>query len=554
MIDLSKLSDDDFKALQAGNLSAMSDAGFGLVLKMQQASLSNHEKAQQQQAITREQTDPTKGMGAGGLIAAGAGKAVADLGQGMGQMVGLTDRADVDATRERDKPLMATGGGKGGYFVGSLATSVPGMMAPGANTVVGAGLIGGLQGLLQPVGSEDVSPAMDGYGLGDLAARLKNAGISGGVGAASTLGGNALSRIISPKPAEGVSILINAGVKMTPGQRLGGAWKRAEDGATSIPFAGDMIRSAQRRAVGDFDTVVANKALSHVNARLPADTFGNEAVKFTERTIGDAYESVLKQVQTVQKDSQFANELATLQGMVRTSPLPKEVKGQFDSVIKNQITGKFQGQNTMTAQTYKDAESELGRLASKYQADPSADKQLLGDALQEAQAALRTLLERSAGPGLAKDAKAANAAWAEFKRMQRASTFLGAEDGIFTPENYLNAVKALDRSKDKGAFARGDALGQELAQDAVRVLGRKVPDSGTPFRTMMAEPLKGVTSAILSAPLTAAYSKTGQNVLRALLTDKRPPGAKLLASELEMIAPYLGITSGSAALANLAGQ
>ena len=554
MIDLSKLSDDDFKALQAGNLSAMSDAGFGLVLKMQQASMSAPEKAQQQAAITREQTDPTKGVGAGGLIAAGAGKAVSDLGQGMGQIVGLTDRAEVDATRERDKPLMATGGGKVGYFSGSLATAVPGMMAPGANTIAGAGLIGGLQGLLQPVGSEDVSPLMDGYGLGEFSARLKNAGISGGVGGAATFGGNALARVISPQPAAGVSNLLNAGVRLTPGQRLGGAWKRAEDGATSIPFAGDLIRTAQRRALGDFDTVIADKALAHVNAKLPANTFGNDAVKFTEQTIGDAYESVLKQVQTVRGDSQFAQEIATLQGMVRTSPLPKEVKGQFDSVIRNQITGKFQGQNTMTAQTYKDAESELGRLASKYQADPSADKQLLGDALQEAQAALRTLLERSAGPGLAKDAKAANAAWAEFKRMQRASTFLGAEDGMFSPENYLNAVRALDKSKDKGKFARGDALGQDVAQDAVRVMGKKVNDSGTPFRTVMAEPIKGVTSAILTSPISLAYSPLGQNLLRALLTNKRPPGAKLLASELEMIAPYLGVGSGSAALANLAGQ
>lgn len=554
MMDLSKLSDDDFKALQAGNLSAMSDAGFGLVLKMQQASLSRPEKAQQQAAITREKTDPTRDMGTGGLLAAGAGKAVADLGQGMGQMIGATTRADVDATRERDKPLMDKPAGKAGYFAGSLATAVPAMMAPGANTVAGAGLIGGLQGLLQPVGTSDVNPVMDGYGLGDLAARLTNAGISGGVGAASTFGTNALSRVLAPKPAPGVKELTSSGVGLTVGQRLGGAWKRAEDGATSIPFAGDMIRSAQRRALGDFDTVVANKALSHVNAKLPANTFGNDAVKFTEQTIGDAYESVLKQVQTVRGDRQFATELAQLQGMVRTSPLPKEVQGQFDKVIRTQITGKFQGQNAMTAQTYKDAESELGRLATKYQGDPSADKQLLGDALQEAQAALRSLLERSAGPGLAKDAKAANAAWAEFKRMQRASTFLGAEDGMFSPENYLNAVRALDKSKDKGRFARGDAMGQDLAQDAVRVMGKKVNDSGTPFRTMMSEPLKGVTSAVLTSPVSLAYTKTGQNLLRALLTDKRPAGAKLLASELEMIAPYLGVGSGSAALANLAGQ
>jgi hypothetical protein len=225
------------------------------------------------------------------------------------------------------------------------------------------------------------------------------------------------------------------------------------------------------------------------------------------------------------------------------------VQAQFYKAIQNQIEGKFMGQGVMTAQTFKDAESELGRLASKYAADPSADKQLLGDALQEAQAALRRLLERGAGPDVAADAKAANAGWAEFKRMQRASTMLGAKDGVFSPENYMNAVKALDRSKDKGAFARGSALGQDFGADALRVMGNTVPDSGTPFRTLMNEPVKGAVSAAAGAPLMAAYSRPVQNAIQMLLSGKRPALATKAAAELEMAAPALaalGINVGNA--------
>ena len=194
----------------------------------------------------------------------------------------------------------------------------------------------------------------------------------------------------------------------------------------------------------------------------------------------------------------------------------------------------------MTAQTFKEAESELGRLAARYGADASTDKQLLGDALQEAQAALRRLLERSAGPDLAADAKAANAGWAEFKRMQKAATFLGAKDGVFSPENYMNAVKALDKSKDKGAFARGGALGQDLGSDALRVMGGTVPDSGTPFRTLMADPLKGIQSALLGAPVQAAYSRPVLNALQMLQSGQRPALATKAAAELRLAAPALG--------------
>jgi hypothetical protein len=529
-MDLSTLSDADFQALQSGNLKGMSDAGFSQLLVAQQAALNPQQRQQQdtESAQRKAMQSVIDGMSGPDRVAAAAGKAVTDVGRAMLQAMpgSKMDRAKVDEIRRTDAPLMATPGGKLGYGLGSVATALPLAFAPGANTLTGAAIYGGMSGALSPVGTDDSVMRN---------ALMGSAGGMAGVGAANMLAGT-----LAPKVPAAARTLIDSGVTLTPGQRMGGVFKRAEDALTSMPVTGDAIRTAQRRSFEDFNASVANRALAPINAKLPAGVVGRDAIAYTERAIGDAYDSVLRQIGVVRADSSFASEIASLRAMVRNSPMPAEVQGQFDKVIASQISGKLQGQGAMTAQTFKEAESELGRLATKYSADASVDKQLLGDALQEAQAALRRMLERSAGPQYANDVKAANAGWAEFKRMQRAATMLGAKDGVFSPENYMNAVKALDKSKDKGAFARGSALGQDLGADAVRVMGGTVPDSGTPFRTLVNEPLKGIVSATLGAPIQAAYSRQVMNALQMLQSGKRPALATRAAAELEMAAPTLG--------------
>jgi len=97
--------------------------------------------------------DPTEGMSTFDKAAAGAGKAMYDIGRGAGQMLGLVSRDDIAESRRLDAPLMKTGAG----IAGNLATNA-GLLAgtaliPGANTVAGAGVIGATTGLLQPSAS-----------------------------------------------------------------------------------------------------------------------------------------------------------------------------------------------------------------------------------------------------------------------------------------------------------------------------------------------------------------------------------------------------------------
>jgi hypothetical protein len=94
--------------------------------------------------------DRTNDMGTVERLRAGAGKAVADMGRGVGQMVGLVDRADVADSRKNDAALMDTTSGKVGNLLGNVAMAAPTALIPGANTIAGAGAIGAGMGLLQP--------------------------------------------------------------------------------------------------------------------------------------------------------------------------------------------------------------------------------------------------------------------------------------------------------------------------------------------------------------------------------------------------------------------
>jgi hypothetical protein len=122
---------------------------------------------------------PTQGMSTGDKLAAGFGKAIVDTGRGLGQMVGLVDRSDVDAAKARDKALMDTAAGATGNFAGNVALTLPTAAIPGAASLRGAALIGGAQGLIQQVGSDD--------------SRLQNVGLGAGAGAAGVAAGRALA-------------------------------------------------------------------------------------------------------------------------------------------------------------------------------------------------------------------------------------------------------------------------------------------------------------------------------------------------------------------------
>ncbi len=443
-----------------------------------------------------------------------------------------------------------------GNIVGSapVAAAIPGAAAESLLARTGAGLVGGAAtGALEPV--NDTSN-------GDFwkqKALQTGIGAAGGVVAPAVVGGAA--RTLSPNaslPTSQARQLIDAGITPTPGQILGGGANRIEEAAQSVPLVGDAIKGARGRAVQDFNRATINQALAPIGERLHPDTpLGREAISEMHDKIGDAYNTLLPQLK-VQADPQFVGNMRNLwQGAQGLTP---DMAKKFDSTLEHTVLRKFSPGGGMTGESFKEVEGDLGKLASDYSTSALASERELGGALKQTQVELRELLTRS-NPQHADELNRINQAFASSLRVEGAAGRIGSDQGVFTPAQMLSSVRQMDPSMRKGAFARGEAPMQDLAETGKAVLGNKVPDSGTPFRSLamagpalgamyLANPAAAIGTGLAGAGAVGAYSRPGTSLLASLLAS-RPAGAANVASMLRQATP-LAVTLPSI-LANQSG-
>lgn len=132
----------------------------------------------QQKPAQETAYDPTEGMSTSEKLLAGVGQGMTDLAYGVGQRLGLVDQATIDEKRRLDAPLKNTTAGAIGSVGGRVALGLPAAFVPGANTLTGAALIGGAQGLAEPTATGE--------------SVLKNTAIGAGAGAGGVVLGRAL--------------------------------------------------------------------------------------------------------------------------------------------------------------------------------------------------------------------------------------------------------------------------------------------------------------------------------------------------------------------------
>ena len=123
-------------------------------------------------------------------------------------------------------------------------------------------------------------------------------------------------------------------------------------------------------------------------------------------------------------------------------------------------------------------------LASKIRGlkgDPSLHVRESAERYQEILDAVMDSAERYSAPGVKEKLRKADTAWAMLTRIQEASTRRLNGQGQFSPHDLLAAVRHQSPSVGgrRPAFARGDALLQDLADAGVKVLPNRVPASDT---------------------------------------------------------------------------
>lgn len=441
-----------------------------------------------------------------------------------------------------------TDGLDGWRLLGNIAGTAPlAAFTPGAGATLGAtavrsGATGGLTALTQPV-TDDSQPFFEQKG--------EQAAIGTATGFFAGPLFQSIGRMFSPRVDPGVQYLQQRGVTPRPGQIIGPAAAAAEDKAMSLPIVGDKIAEAQRRTVEQFNRAAYNEVLKPLGKKFSGPV-GREGIAEVQDVVGKAYDDLLPNLRW-KADQKFVSEVGKIASMAQS--LPPDKKTQFQRIMANELLPRIQG-GTMDGLSFKQMESELGRIGRTYASSSSADDRVLADGIKEVLSSARSALERS-NPQSAGELKKINQAFATFTRVQDAASRVGTEEGIFTPNHLLSAVRQQDRSVRKGAFARGDALLQQLAETGKRVIGVKYPDSGTAGRLANV----GAGAALVMNPAltiggglagSLPYTQTGQNVAAALLTQ-RPSWAQPIGSAIERASVpaggVLGAFGGGAFLA-----
>lgn len=394
--------------------------------------------------------------------------------------------------------------------------------------------------------------------------KLKQAGVGALGGAIATPIAYGIGNVLQGAGGAAQRMLRDAGVTMTPGQILGGAWKATEDKLTSVPVLGDLIRNAQRRSVQDFNNATYNQVLEPIGQRYSGPA-GADGVAHVENAIGNVYDSTLPRMSFNARDPQFVGDITHLWQMAQS--LPESQRETFTNIFRNQIFDKLSPNGHMTGETLKGAQSELRRQSAGYAGgNQSWDNQQLGHALGELKNAIDGSLLRNNAPEDVAALANANSAWARYVRLRTAASSQGAmnNNGVITPAQLTNAVRAKDQSVGKGAVARGDALMQDWAVPAQEVLGQKYPDSGTPGRhaiqmavgalaghQFLPEGVKAATIPLAAASTMAMapYTPIGQRIAQSVLMA-RSPGVRALGAGISRYGGAAAGPLGAAALLN----
>jgi hypothetical protein len=419
--------------------------------------------------------------------------------------------------------------------------------APAAASL--AGRVG--TGIAQGVATSALAPVTgEGDYTKEKAKQIAAGAATGGLLPAVT---GAAARVIKPLTSEAVQTLAKKGVTMTPGQILGGWAGRVEEGLTSIGGVGDAIKSAQGRGVKSFNTAAVNDALKPIGETLPKGIEGKEAVAYARETLGQKYDDLLPKLKgdlntKMAAGVTFKDQVNNIQKLAKASPeLSAQEKRILQKTIDDEIKGKFTSSGLASGATLKNIQEVLRAKAETYQISQKPSERILAGAFKELGSSTRKMID-AANPEYAGDLSKINQGYAAFKRAQRASSSVATQDGFFTPAQYQNAVKALDKTKDKRAFSEGTALGQELGSAGKSVLSQKIPDSGTAGRTWLQSPGKAAMGLLMGIPAEAAYSSIGQQVAKAALMS-RPQGAAALAQLIKNSNPAL--TAGAVPLSQL---
>lgn len=440
--------------------------------------------------------------------------------------------------RRLSQALNNTTSGKIGNVLGGVMASAPAALIPGAPEA----------GLLTRLGLSAATGAGLGYvqpsaSTGETIGNTVGGGIAGALIPGAAAGaGKLIEGLATPEARR----LIAQGVKPSIGQMLGGAIGRTEQSMTSLPLTGDIIQAARNQGIDTFNRAATNKVMEPIGAQLPEGSpsiarlltlnrgnleqrvpTGQPSMAYAAGKTSDAFNGALANTQGV-FDSQLGRDLASI-----INNAPPSARGELTDAIQNGVLDKFASSNgQLDGQAFNNLRSDLAKAAAKYRQSESSSNRVVGNQLGAVLDSLDSMFARNNGQDALNALQDARTAYRGTMALKDATNAAGrTREGVFTPGEFLGAVKKNDASKGKAAFSRGQAFLQDFGNDAQSALGNTIGNSFT-FDRLAHGTIPGWMSAPIAAPLAIPNLPGVRGAMQLLLAPTTSPELRAKLAEL----------------------
>jgi hypothetical protein len=536
---------------------------------------ANIEHRKQKESITQDVEKMRQG-GAVERFGQGALANVENIGYGLKGLVSdLTPEQQRDVAVNKAFLEGVKGEGIRAENLGSLATDIASFAVPGGLAVKGARMLPAAMKLakaapiLAPLAGETALTA--GLSAAYSPEDRGTAALAGGAGGAvGGLASRALGKVAGGliTPSEEAKQLMEQGVnvpvwKATENKLLRGAVERAK----ALPITKSFVSGQERGALESANKTWFSKAtppspvLDEAGNVLrwemdkPVKNIGSEGIQELTDKFDDAYKALYKG-RVIPIDDTYKQEIrSTINDVKKYYPRVSEefnaAVTQADDLlregtrpIRDLITGKItKGREGVSPEALKVSIDSINKRITEAWNKGEAS---LAESLSGVRNSLTDLRVRGLPPEVASMAKPINAAYANFKQLQKAAQSpVVQREGVITPDRMLSAIRSTDITPGKSAFARGAARNQPDVVVAARVLGNELPNVGPGTAEKLLFPGMLMAPSVLGADfgigagLAAATSAPGQKFLLGGYGYQ-----KALQDALRNAAPYFGVGGG----------
>lgn len=303
-----------------------------------------------------------------------------------------------------------------------------------------------------------------------------------------------------------VGQLKGEGVVLTPWQERGGEAARQGSAMKANPFFSKAHREAEDHSIDTFNVAGYNRILSPIGIKLKPDVYpSREAFGQVEKVASSVYERAKPGIRA----EMGADEKAS---MARVYEEAKEhgenERGAFDAFMKNKIDPLFKN-GALDGDGYIKAKSILSARARSLKGAADVHARDAASTYEDALNVIMDSAERHSSDRSRQLLKKANTAWAALTRVQEAVSRRAGGLGKYSPHDLMAAIRHQTPSVGgrRPAFARGDALLQDLAESGMQVLPDRVPASDTAEKfARNPHTLRGWVAQGVGAPITNAIA------------------------------------------------